>query len=307
MNVLDANNLTKRFTSSAGEFTAVDNVSFSLKEGEILGFLGPNGAGKTTTIQMLLGILTPTNGEIAYFGKNFKKNREEILEKVNFSSSYTNLPWDLTVIENLTFISYLYDIKNRKERVRKVVEIFKVERLLKQRMNELSAGQLTRVNLAKAFINFPKVLLLDEPTSSLDPEVAKYIREFLLQERNKFQVSIVLTSHNMREVEEVCDRVIFINKGKIVADDTPDNLAKSISVSHVELFIKDGLKRTVEYCKSKQIKFKLELRYIIVDLPERGIPEFLRDLMDKGIFYDEISIYKPSLEDYFLQMTKKKL
>ncbi len=307
MNVLDASNLTKKFTSSGGEFTAVDNVSFSLKEGEILGFLGPNGAGKTTTIQMLLGILTPTSGEIAYFGKNFEKNREEILEKVNFSSTYTNLPWDLTVIENLTFISYLYDIKNRKERVEMVVEIFKVERLLKQRMNELSAGQLTRVNLAKAFINFPKVLLLDEPTSSLDPEVAKYIREFLLQERNKFQVSIVLTSHNMREVEEVCDRVIFINKGKIVADDTPDNLAKSINISHVELFIKDGLKRTVEYCKNKQIKFKLELRYIVVDLPERGIPEFLRDLMDKGIFYDEISIYKPSLEDYFLQMTKKKL
>ncbi|MBI2641159.1 ABC transporter ATP-binding protein [Candidatus Roizmanbacteria bacterium] len=302
MDVLAVKNLTKKF----GKFTAVDNISFSLREGEILGFLGPNGAGKTTTIQMLLGVLSATKGEVVYFGKEFRKHREEILEQVNFSSTYTNLPWDLSVQENLTFISYLYEIKSRKERVQKVVEIFKVEKLLKQRMSELSAGQLTRVNLAKAFINFPKVLLLDEPTSSLDPEVAKYIREFLLEERKKFNVSIILTSHNMREVEEVCDRVIFINEGKIISDDTPENLASSISVSHVELFIKDGLKRTIEYCEQKKIPFKLETRYIIADLPEKEIPEFLRNLMDKGIFYEEISIDKPSLEDYFLQMTKKK-
>lgn len=301
MAILQVKNLTKKF----GSFTAVDNISFDLKEGEILGLLGPNGAGKTTTIQMLLGILTPTNGKISYFGNNFSNNREEILEQVNFSSTYTNLPWTLTVKENLTYISYLYQISNRQNRIKKIINNFRLEKLINQRMNELSSGQLTRVNLAKAFINFPKVLLLDEPTASLDPEVANYIRSFLLKERKKFHVSIIVTSHNMSEVEEVCDRVIFIDKGKLLANDTPESLAKTIEISHVELLIKDGLKRTFDYCQQNKITCKLEGRYIIVDLKEREIPQFLRNLMDMGVFYDEISIEKPSLEDYFLAMVKK--
>lgn len=301
MDILQAKNLTKKY----GQFTAVDNISFSLKEGEILGILGRNGAGKTTTIQMLLGVLTPSSGDIIYFGKKFTNNREEILEQVNFSSTYTNLPWSLTVKENLTFISYLYNIKNRKERVNKVIEIFNLQSLLKKQMHQLSAGQLTRVNLAKSFINFPRVLLLDEPTASLDPEVASYIREFLLNERKNFQVSIVITSHNMAEVEQVCDRVIFIDKGKIIADDTPENLAKSIETCHLELSVKDGLKRTVEYCEKKKLNHKIEGRYIIIDVKEKEIPQFLRDLMDIGVFYSEISIEKPTLEDFFLEVAGK--
>lgn len=306
MAVLEVKNLTKKFGPPAGGFTAVNNISFELKEGEILGLLGPNGAGKTTTIQMLLGVLTPTKGEVYYFGKDLTSNREEILEKVNFSSTYTQLPWILTVKENLTYISYLYQISNRQNRIKKIINNFRLEKLINQRMNELSSGQLTRVNLAKAFINFPKVLLLDEPTASLDPEVADYIRSFLLKERKNFHVSIIVTSHNMGEVEEVCDRVIFIDKGKLLANDTPENLAKTIEISHVELLIKDGLKRTIEYCQRNKITCKLEGRYIIVDLKEREIPQFLRNIMDIGVFYDEISIEKPTLEDYFLAMVKKK-
>ncbi len=301
MDILQAINLTKKFA----EFVAVDNLSFSLKEGEILGILGPNGAGKTTTIQMLLGVLTPTLGEVYYFGKKLNQYREEILEQVNFSSTYTNLPWDLTVEENLIFISYLYDIKERFKRIKKIAEIFKIEKLLKQKMMELSSGQITRVNLAKAFINFPKVLLLDEPTASLDPEVAKYIREFLLEERKKFQVSIVLTSHNMREVEEVCDRVVFINKGKIIADDTPYSLAQTVETSHVDFLIKDGLKRLQEYAVTKGLSYKIEGRYISVSIKEKLIGNFLKEIMEKGIVYDEISIDKPTLEDYFLEKIKK--
>ncbi len=305
MSILSVSNLTKFFSTKEKKFTAVDNISFDLKEGEILGLLGPNGAGKTTTIQMLLGVLTPTSGEIKYFGKEFEKHREEILEQVNFSSTYTNLPWDLTVKENLTFIAYLYQINNRQEKIKKIVKNFRLEKLFNQSMKELSAGQLTRVNLAKAFINFPKVLLLDEPTASLDPEVADYIRKFLLEERKKFQVSIILTSHNMSEVEEVCDRVIFINQGKSLANDTPENLAKTIKISHVELNVADGLKRTIEYCELQKLKHRIEGRNIIIDVEEKKIPDFLRGLMNKGVDYDEISIDKPSLEDYFLSMIKK--
>src|SRR5215469_9437677 len=136
--ILEVKNLTKKF----GNFIAVNNISFSIKEGEIVGFLGQNGAGKTTTIQMLMGALTPTSGIITYFGKDLKQHRSEIVERVNFSSTYTNLPWDLTVKENLTFISYLYDIKNRKERVQQVIELFKLHDLEKLQIRALSAGQI---------------------------------------------------------------------------------------------------------------------------------------------------------------------
>ncbi|MCL4374290.1 ABC transporter ATP-binding protein [Patescibacteria group bacterium] len=301
MDIIQVDHLTKRFR----DVTAVNDVSFSLHEGEILGLLGPNGAGKTTTIQMLLGVLTPTAGAIRYFGRDLVKERQVILEQVNFSSTYTKLPWRLSVRENLTFISYLYQIKNRKKRIGELVKIFKIEKLIDQPMTELSAGQLTRVNLAKAFINYPKVLLLDEPTASLDPDVADYIRQFLLEERRKFKVSIIITSHNMAEVEEVCDRVIFINQGRLIADDTPEGLAKTIEISHVELLVKDGLKRLVEYCRSHDLGHRLAGRYITIDIKEHQIAAVLRQLADKGIYYDEISINKPSLEDYFLQMTKK--
>lgn len=302
MPIVHAKHLTKKF----GKFIAVNNISFSLEEGEILGFLGPNGAGKTTTIQMLLGVLTPTAGSIFYFNKNLENHREEIMEKVNFSSTYTSLPWWLTVKENLTFIAYLYDMKKRKERIGEIIEILRMQDIFHKKMSELSAGQLTRVNLAKSLLNHPKVLLLDEPTASLDVEIAKYIREFLLEEQKRTQLSIIITSHNMGEVEELCDRVILIDKGKIVANDTPDNLARSIHTSHVELFIKDGLKRVVEYCNNKKIHYTLEGRYIIVDVATKNIPNFLEEIVHMDIVYNEISIEKPSLEDYFLETIEQK-
>lgn len=303
MDILDVKHLTKTF----GKFTAVNDISFTLKEGEILGLLGPNGAGKTTTIQMLLGVMTPTSGEVIYFGKNLQKHREDVLEHINFSSTYTNLPWLLTVQENLQYTSYLYDIKHRKERVEKIVEIFRLKELLKKEIHQLSAGQQTRVNLAKSFINFPKVLLLDEPTASLDPEVASFIREFLLKQRKEFQVSIVITSHNMAEVEEVCGRVIFINKGKIIANDTPEHLATSMQIGHIVLRISNEMQKAKEYLKKNTYTFTSEGSYITVDVLENNIAAFLQSLAKKGIHYNEISINKPTLEDYFLQQAKGKM
>lgn len=300
--ILEVKNLTKMY----GKFTAVNNISFSMVNGEILGLLGPNGAGKTTTIQMLLGVLKPSSGSITYFGKDLVKNREDILEKINFSSTYINLPWYLTVRENLTWVSYLYEIKNRKKRISDLVEAFRLDEIINKSIGQLSAGQMTRVNLAKSFLNSPKIMLLDEPTASLDPDVAQYIREFLESEKEKYDISVIFTSHNMAEVEELCDRVIFINRGKIVSDDTPDNLAKKIEISHIELLIRDGLKRTVEYCNKNSIPYRMESkRYIVIDVKEKEIAKILRNLMDAGIVYDEISIEKPTLEDYFLQIAKE--
>ncbi|MBI4049314.1 MAG: ABC transporter ATP-binding protein [Candidatus Doudnabacteria bacterium] len=299
--VLQANHLTKKF----GKFMAVDNISFGLKEGEILGLLGPNGAGKTTTLQMLLGLTTVTGGSISYFGKDFYQHRSEILEEVNFSSAYTKLPWLLTVRQNLTFISYLYNIKDRKARVNQIIKIFHLEKLANQEVRHLSAGETTRLNIAKSLINFPKVLLLDEPTASLDPEVAAYIREFLANERKQFQVSIIITSHNMAEVEELCDRVVFINQGKVIADDTPENLAKSIEISHVRLLLTPDVQtKLIDYCSKYKLLCEQEGRYVIVDIKEKDIPGFLQKISELGISYDEISIERPSLEDYFLQKAR---
>ena len=296
--ILEVKNLSKRFK----DFVAVDSLSFNIGEGDIVGLLGPNGAGKTTTIQMLLGVLTPTEGEVRYFGKSLTHHREEILEQVNFSTTYTNLPRGLSVRENLTFISYLYSISNRKARVNEVIEVFKLEDIVKKTMNQLSAGQLTRVNLAKAFINEPKVLLLDEPTASLDPDIADYIRKFILKRRTEHNMSIIWTSHNMAEVEEMCDRVIFINHGKIVADDTPANLARTIQISHVELLIRSGLDQAIEYCIKHHLSHEVQKKMLIVNVNEKDIPKFLRDLMDEDVIYDEIRIETPNLEDYFLQI-----
>lgn len=301
MTILEAKNLTKKF----GAFTAVDNISFTLAEGEILGILGPNGAGKTTTLQMLLGLTTATSGKIKYFGQDFTQHRSEILEQVNFSSAYTKLPWLLTVRENLTWASYLYDVKNRKSRVDKIVKIFQLADILDQEVMSLSAGQTTRLNIAKAFINFPKVLLLDEPTASLDPEVAAYIREFLTNQRQEFQVSIIITSHNMAEVEELCDRVIFINHGKIIADDTPENLARTIKIAHLRLLVPGKTKKLLfDFCNDALLTYTQDGRYVMIDINEHRIPEFLRDITAMNIHYDEISIERPTLEDYFLEKAK---
>ncbi|QQS43833.1 ABC transporter ATP-binding protein [Candidatus Roizmanbacteria bacterium] len=297
MDVLKVQNLTKQF----GKFKAVDSISFTLKKGEILGLLGPNGAGKTTTIQMLLGVLSPSSGMISYFGRDFDSNREEILEKVNFSSTYTNLPWNLTVRENLTYTSYLYNLPNRKEQLSKIVEAFRLQKLLNQTLTELSAGQLTRVNLAKAFVNNPTVLLLDEPTSSLDPEVAKMVREFILAERSKNELSIVFTSHNMSEVEEVCDRILFINNGIIVADDTPENLMKSLDTVRVRLVMdKTCLAALMSFGNQYHASIQNKDRDFVVELKESQVPDLLSYLANHKMKYYEISIDKPDLEDYFL-------
>jgi ABC-2 type transport system ATP-binding protein len=300
--ILEVKNLTKNF----GCFTAVNDISFSIQEGEIVGFLGQNGAGKTTTIQMLMGALTPSTGTITYFGKDLKKYRSEIVENVNFSSTYTNLPWDLTVKECLTFISYLYAIKNRKERVATVTELFKLKDLQNLQIRALSAGQITRVNLAKAFINFPKVLLLDEPTASLDPDIAKYIRDFLLEQRRKHELSIIITSHNMAEVEEVCDRVIFINKGEIISDDTPEKLARSIQQTHINLIIRENMQRAITYCRENKINHSVNEKHLLLEVSEKQIPVLLHALSDLRVLYTEITIDKPTLEDYFFQVVQER-
>lgn len=303
MSIVHVESLTKQF----GDFVAVKNLSFELEHGEILGFLGPNGAGKTTTIQMLLGVLTPTSGKIAFFGENFAEKREKILEKVNFSSTYTNLPWRLSVKENLTYISFLYNIPQRKKRIEELVEVFRLKEILNQPVAELSAGQQTRLNLAKAFLNNPKVMLLDEPTASLDPEIAQYIREYLLEKQAEEKISILFTSHNMPEVETICDRVLFINRGEIVAQGTPQELARTLDFCRVVfLFDPENLAKIKRLHTQTPYKVEFDGSFTTFEVKEKQVSQLLSHLVNEGIEYTEISIEKPTLEDFFLSQTQQK-
>jgi ABC-2 type transport system ATP-binding protein len=206
MTVAEVRGLKKCFNG----FWAVEGISFDINKGEILGLLGPNGAGKTTTIHMLLGLTTPTEGEIKVFGLNLKTCREEILSRVNFSSSYVSLPYSLTVRENLRVYSRIYDVKEPVKKIEELLKTFEIEDIGEVPTRKLSSGQITRVCLAKALLNDPEVLFLDEPTASLDPYMADKTRGLL-------NLSILYTSHNMREMEEMSDRIIFIDRGRIIA------------------------------------------------------------------------------------------
>ncbi len=272
--ILEVSNLTKIFKGKKGDFKAVDNISFTISEGKIVGFLGPNGAGKTTTIYMLLGVLRPSSGKIEILGKDIIKNRLSVLDKINFSSSYIRLPGRLTVWENLYTFSLLYDIPNPKERIKEVIEIFEIKELKNTQSVYLSAGQTTRVMLAKAFLNKPRLVFLDEPTASLDPDIAVKVRQYILRLQKEENTAIFFTSHNMAEIEEVCDRVIILNKGKIVAEDSPEKLAARIKNSRLRLLIIDGRKRPIKLYQSLGYKSNESERDIIITLPSFKIAQF---------------------------------
>mgnify|MGYP001772858548 CR=1 FL=1 len=232
--VLTIKNLTKYYDS----FLAVDNVSFSVKEAEVVGLLGPNGAGKTSIINMILGVLQPDDGEIIVFGKDLKKNKTQILQRINFAATYCSLPGNMTVFQNLYFFGLLYNVKNLKEKIDELGKEFELEELLNKKVGLLSSGEIARVNLAKVFINEPGLILLDEPTSSLDPNVAKHLREKILKKTKEQKISILWTSHNMTEVEMVCDRILFIMHGKILISGDPKQLPSMYNKKNLEeLFI----------------------------------------------------------------------
>lgn len=229
-NVVEISGLRKEFEGTP----ALVDVSFDIKRGEIVGLLGANGAGKTTLIHTLLGLLTPTAGTVRILGMDVLKHRIEILQRCNFSSAYIRLPYNLTIFENLLVFAQLYSVPKPVERINELLQLFGVAHIKTKLTSYLSSGEQTRVNLCKAMLNKPELLLLDEPTASLDPDIADKVRKLILHVKENDKMTILYTSHNMRDIEELCDRICFLHKGKILAQGSPNTILEQFSQNSLE-------------------------------------------------------------------------
>lgn len=233
--LLSVREIVKRF----GDFTAVDGVTLDVQSGETVGLLGVNGAGKTTLMNMILGLITPSRGSIHAFGMDLAKHRIEILQRTNFCTTYATLPGNLKVHHNLEIFARLYQVKQPARKVAELLELLEIPHLADKITGQLSAGESTRVNLAKALLNDPDLLLLDEPTASLDPDIADKVRKLVRRIQREQHPAILYTSHNMRDIEEVCDRVMFLHEGSILAEGTADQITERFKGKDLdEVFIK---------------------------------------------------------------------
>ena len=234
-NPLEVINLSKSYNAKE----AVKDISFKINRNEIIGILGPNGCGKTTTIGMILGLLKPSQGKVLINGIEIENNRVDLLNKLNFISPYIELPKKLTVRQNLEVYGRLYDIKNLKRKIDYLCEKLRLNELINKITGELSSGQKNRVSLAKSIINDPTVLLLDEPTASLDPETGDFVRNFLEEYQKENRTSILLASHNMIEVERLCSSVLMMNNGSIIDKGSPEELIQKHGRKNMEeVFLK---------------------------------------------------------------------
>jgi len=228
---IQVKNLTKKFKNSL----AVNKISFEIEKNKTVGLLGPNGCGKTTSIGMMLGLIKPSGGEIIIDNQNLEKaDRVNILSKMNFASPYVELPKRLTVKQNLEIYGRLYGVKNIIKKIKEIAEELDIKKFLEKKTGELSSGQKNRVALAKSLINDPEILFLDEPTASLDPDVGDYIRSYIQSYKLKNKITILLASHNMAEVERLCDSIIMMKNGKIIDEGTCQEIIKKHGRNNLE-------------------------------------------------------------------------
>ena len=228
---IQVKNLTKIYK----DYLAVNKINFFIEKNKTIGLLGPNGCGKTTSIGMMLGLITPTSGDILINNKNLKSfSRDQILSRFNFASPYVELPKKLTVKQNLEIYGRLYAIENLSERINEISNDLDIKNFFNRKTGELSSGQKNRVSLAKALINKPEILLLDEPTASLDPDIGDFVRSYIQDYKSKNKVTILLASHNMSEVERLCDSIVMMRKGKIIDNGTCEELIKKHGRNNLE-------------------------------------------------------------------------
>ncbi len=298
--VLEVHNLTKLY----GAFRAVDGISFSVPKGRIVGLLGPNGAGKTTTIHMLVGVTLPDAGSISYFGKDLHQHREYCLQRLNFASAFNTLQGRITVWENLIVYAHLYGLRRPERKIRELVGYFGIEDLLGQRFITLSAGQKTRVNLVKALLNDPEIVLMDEPTASLDPDIADRTLSLIESLRESRELSIVYTSHEMDEVTRICDEVIFLDHGRIVARGTPAELTKDVVRTQLRVTFA-GDPRIVGAALQPEFEHvELDHNVALITTEDRLVPRAIFAIGNAGVEILDIDVKKGTLEDLFLRIAR---
>lgn len=300
--VLCVQHLYKKY----GSFSAVNDISFDVPKGRVVGFLGPNGAGKTTTIQILIGLTLRSGGSIEILGREFDSNRSYCLQRINHVSAFNTLLGKISVYENLLVFANLYSVANAKRKIHELLEYFEIRNLSNQQYQNLSTGQKTRVNLVKSLLNTPKLLLMDEPTASLDPDIADKTLSLIERMRKERNLSILYTSHDMEEVTRICDEVIFLQNGKIVARDTPLSLTKRIPNSTLILMFTDQKEVISSYAKVHNYTHQFHNEHtILIKTEEIKVPRIIFDLSKLGIWITDIEVKKPTLEDVFLQIARQ--
>lgn len=309
MYAIEVKNLVKTFESKGKKFRAVNNVSFNVKKGEIFGLLGPNGAGKTTTLNILNGLLTKDSGTVKLLGYDLGDNWEYVRNKVNVATAYYSLSEVLTIAQNLKVYAKLYGVKNHATRIQDLLKTFELEDLANKKIVHLSSGERTRVALCKGFINNPEVLFLDECTVGLDPDIAEKTRMFIKDYQKQNATTIVFTSHYMYEVEELCRRIAFMDKGKLLKVDTADNFKKLIRKQTVELHVKEKFTELQKILKEKGVTIlNTGTNTVIfeVNASSDQLYKLMNLLFREGVKLSNMHINKPTLDNIFIKIARGK-
>ncbi|MBN2072624.1 MAG: ABC transporter ATP-binding protein [Actinobacteria bacterium] len=295
-------------SKAIGNKNILNNINFKVDKGNIFGYLGPNGAGKTTTIRIAMGLIKPSNGKIYVFGKDIGINNH-LRQKVGILTENSGLYSNLSAPENLIYFGSLYSVKNIKDRAKKLLDFVGINYSGNQKTGTFSTGMKRKLSLAKSIINDPEVLFLDEPTAGLDPEAQKMVRELILDLAKNKEITVFLTSHNLDEVQKICDHICIINNGQVIVDDRLENLQKkySRSVFNIKLGSKDMAVKSSHILKEKNILSEIEIAGDSINILDGQIEsgEIIKMLVENNIEVKEASRLKSSLEDIYLDLVKR--
>ncbi|MFH1275769.1 MAG: ABC transporter ATP-binding protein [Candidatus Woesearchaeota archaeon] len=307
MYVIDAQKIVKTFPSKCGMVKAVDNVTLQIKKGEIFGLLGVNGAGKSTLTNILSGLTYPNSGTLKLFGKNFYENEEEIKGRCNVATAYYDLNRSLTVKENLLVYAKLYGIKNPKQKIKELTEKFMLTGHLNTQIRFLSSGERTRMVIIKSLLNDPEILFLDECTVGLDPDMAEITRDYLLQYNKETKCTIIFTSHYMPEVERLCNRIAFLDQGKIIKIGNAKSLLHELNQQKVSLHFSDNIKEAKKLLQKENITFEEDKDVLTFYVKNRKkiLYPLLEKFVKNKIIFDDLHLNKPTLEEYFIKKSRR--
>jgi ABC-2 type transport system ATP-binding protein len=295
MKDIEVSSLTKTYGKGEKRVAAVNNISFYVNQGEIFGLLGPNGAGKTSTINMMTGLLKPDSGDIKLLGKDPEKDWEFVRNKMNVSTAYYPLSSLLTIRQNLRIFARIYNIKEVEKKICELLDAFELTKLADKQVISLSSGEQTRTSLCKGLLNDPELLFLDECTVGLDPDIAEKTRKIIKEYQKKKNCTILFTSHYMQEVEELCDRIAFMDKGKIIRIETVENLKKEIKKHSVEIEVKANVSGLLKLLKKEKINILSVTENKVVfeaAIEEDKIYKILNKIFTSGFLLDDLHIKK---------------